>query len=85
MSNYTCTVCGYTTYSGLGISQHSVKHKNEFEKVTGRECEDYEGVREIVGSIYNRYGDFKTFTERALQSKTFEEFIEPSKAGGDYE
>jgi len=50
--SYECTVCGYESRVGIGICQHSVKHKNEFKKLVGRTDRDYQEVRDLIGPLY---------------------------------
>jgi len=47
-----CRVCGRSVGrgpSGLGIKQHSKRHRREFRDLVGREPEDYQEVVEVLG------------------------------------
>lgn len=47
-----CQVCGRMVKrgpGGLGIKQHSGKHRRQFEEEFGREAEDYDEVIELLG------------------------------------
>lgn len=50
MTEYvTCTVCGEEV-GKMGIAKHSGMHKREFKRTYGRLPEDYDEVREKMGS-----------------------------------
>lgn len=40
-----CSICRFTTDSPLGMASHARKHRNAFERATGRRAETYAEVR----------------------------------------
>lgn len=50
MEKVECSVCGEEVGrgpAGLGLKQHSGRHKREFRELTGREPDSYDEVREF--------------------------------------
>ncbi|ADJ14521.1 hypothetical protein [Halalkalicoccus jeotgali] len=39
-----CQICGQEVSRGLGAPAHARKHKNDFERIVGRQPEDYDEV-----------------------------------------
>lgn len=53
MSEVVCSVCGEEVGQGpqgLGIKRHSGMHRREFRERFGRDPEDYQEVRDVLGN-----------------------------------
>lgn len=66
-----CSVCGEEIGrgpDGYGLTMHSKKHRREFKEIFGRQPDDYDEVRELLGADYDHPTIWECLTDDAQQS-----------------